>query len=97
MKKVNEPAQIVLSIPHDLDDLDDASSATIGYKKPDGTEGVFSGDAVLDTTNETVTKDIDANIIDQIGNWRFVAIVEFAGGEVYTGEAHTEYVYGTYA
>ena len=85
MIKVGQPIDLTLAIPHDLDDLSEALSATIGYMKPDGTEGTLSG-CSFNKTAESVRGIVSAEENDQINTWSFISIVTMQDGSVYYGD-----------
>jgi hypothetical protein len=95
MTKLNQPFTLTLGVPHDLASLADAVSATLEYQKPDGSTGTWTG-ATLDTVAETVTYEVPANECDQVGTWRFIAVVTFSSGKVLPGEAFKHPIRGRF-
>ena len=82
MIKLNQPLTLTLTV----NDVATGASATIEARKPDGT--VLTWTATLDTTEETVTYAIPANILDVAGTWRAIAVVTYSDGKVIPGEAY---------
>ncbi len=92
MIKLNQPAQLVLTVSN----IDGATDALVQYRKPSGAEGEWSDGVTVDPSAETVTYDIPANTLDELGKWRFVPVVTIAGEHSYPGSAHIETIYDTY-
>mgnify|MGYP005839570303 CR=1 FL=1 len=82
MIKLNQPLTLTLTV----NDVSTATSATIEYRKPSRTTGEWT--ATLDTGAATVSYDIPADILDEVGTWLVIAVVTFASGDVIPGEAH---------
>ena len=60
------------------DDISTQTSLSIKYRKPDGTEGSFTG-TVNGTTNVQYTT-TSADDLDQSGEWEFQGYAELSGG-----------------
>jgi len=74
-------------------DITDASSLTIKYRKPSGTEGSWTATEV-DATEGTIGYTMaDANQLNEVGLWTFWAYVTFSDGASAAGEPVEKWVY----
>lgn len=90
MIKINQPADLTLTVS----DTSGATSATIRYYTPAGETGVWTADdgVALDAGAGTVTYSIPADTLDEVGVWRFLAVVTFSDDRTYPGQAYTQKV-----
>jgi len=73
-------------------DLEDAVSAVIRYRKPNGKTGELAA-AVGDTVKGTIFHECIEGEIDVSGWWVFWAFVTFADGRTAAGEAAKVYIW----
>lgn len=66
-----------------------ATEKKILYKKPDGTKGAWAATSI--EANTILCYQLNANDIDQVGNWEFQSFVIIGGKDGY-GLIVTEYV-----
>ena len=84
---VDDPKLLILSLP---DDLDDADEAVIVYRTPSGDEGLW--EAVIDGTEETITATLDDGQLDEAGEWIAQARVTMTDGLVYHSDLVSFYI-----
>ena len=73
-------------------DLEDALSAAIKYRKPDGSTGELSA-AIGDTAKGVISHEVIEGEIDVSGWWSFWAFVTFADGRTAAGEAAKVFIW----
>lgn len=73
-------------------EITSAASLGIGYKKPDGTIGRWSGTSSDDATGEIYYDLESSSNLDQAGLWHFWAYVEFSDNREANGDIVTQIV-----
>lgn len=73
-------------------DLEDAISAVIRYRKPNGTTGEFSA-AFGDMANGVIFHEVIEGELDISGWWSFWAFVTFADNRTAAGQAAKVYIW----
>ena len=84
---VDDPKLLILSLP---DDLDDADEAVIVYRSPSGIEGLWA--AMIDGVEDTVTATLDEGQLDETGEWTVQARVTMDDGLVYHSDLASFYI-----
>jgi hypothetical protein len=73
-------------------DLEDITSASIKYRKPDGSSGNFAA-GVADTEKGIIFHECLEGDLDAAGWWSFWAFITFDDGRTAAGEAAKVYVW----
>jgi len=73
-------------------DLEDVLSASIKYRKPNGSTGEFTA-AIGDTAKGVIFHEVIEGEIDASGWWSFWAFVTFADGRSAAGEAAKVFIW----
>ena len=68
-------------------DITDAATLEIKYRKPDGTEGAWTGEEGVAATGVIYYDIADATILDQPGIWTFWAYIKFSDDKIGYGDA----------
>jgi hypothetical protein len=84
---VDDPKLLILSLPGDLDDADEA---VIVYRTPSGIEGLW--EVVIDAEEETITATLDDGELDEAGEWIAQARVTMTDGLVYHSDLVSFYI-----
>jgi len=84
---VDDPKLLILSLP---DDLDDADEAVIVYRTHSGDEGLW--EAVIDAEEETITATLDDGELDEAGEWIAQARVTMTDSLVYHSDLVSFYI-----
>ena len=84
---VDDPKELILSMPGDLDDADEA---VIVYRSPSGIEGLWA--AMIDGVEDTVTATLDEGQLDETGEWTVQAQVTMDDGLVYHSDLASFYI-----
>lgn len=88
---VNNPYRLQLQT---ATDLSSAPTVQIHYRKPDGTEGTFSGTVASSTQ---IYHDVTGTENDEAGVWRFQTDAQYsANGEPYDGETWFQTIHASF-
>jgi len=90
----NQAVSIVLTIAAGVDLSGASTTATVNLRAPSGTVTTYA-DATLDTSARTITKAVAADVLSEVGEWKFVGVVTI-NSKAYPCTAHPEMVYEEY-